>query len=156
MVTTFVEPHWTAYVTALLTPVIAILGAYIAIQQWYTAQNKLRLDLFEKRFSVYNAARNLIGSIVTSGKAKDDELFKYLTGTREAKWLFNVDVANYLEQRLYRPALDLQCLDAELEGLPVGEERTKNVSRQAAIKIAINKEFDGLDRVFSPFLQLKH
>ncbi|MCP1573954.1 hypothetical protein J2S30_002333 [Herbaspirillum rubrisubalbicans] len=156
MNTACTDPHWTAYLTALLTPLIAVLGVCIATQQWRTAQSKLKFDLFEKRFSVYDAARNLIGSIMSSGKAKDEELFKFLAGTREAKWLFNAEVANYLEKQLYDPAIELQCLASELEGVPVGEARTKNVRRQADIKKTINAQFDELDRQFAPFLQLKH
>jgi hypothetical protein len=150
------DPHWTAYVTALFTPLVAILAVYIAVQQWRTAQNKLRLELFEKRFSVYDSARNFIGSILTSGKAKDDEMFKFLSGTREAKWLLNSDLAIYLEKALYHPATELQCLASELEGMPVGEARTKNVSRQAEIKKGFNAQFQELDRKFAPFLQLRH
>jgi hypothetical protein len=75
------EPHWTAYVSALLVPLVAIFGFIIAYQQWRTAQNKLKLDLFDRRFEIYHAARKLLAAIMTSGKASDDELFNYLTST---------------------------------------------------------------------------
>lgn len=156
MISTYTAPHWTAYVTALLTPVIAVLGAYIAVQQWRTAQNKLKLELFDRRFSVYDAARTLISSVLTSGKAKDEEVFKFLSGTREAKWLLNVDVADYFEKQLYHRAIELQCLSSELEGKPPGEARTKNVNRQSEIKKWFSAQYDELDRQFEPFLQLKH
>ena len=51
------DPHWTAYLTALLTPTIAGFGIYIAIQQWLTARRKLKFDLFDRRFAVYDAVR---------------------------------------------------------------------------------------------------
>ncbi len=41
------------FVTACLTPLIAIALAYIAWRQKQIAQNKLKLDLFEKRFKLY-------------------------------------------------------------------------------------------------------
>ena len=90
------DPHWTAYLTALLTPTVAVLGAMIGYRQWRLAQNKLKLDLFDRRFKVYEAARDLLASIMTSGKAMDDKVFKFLVATREAKWLLDIDVANYL------------------------------------------------------------
>ena len=89
------EPHWTAYLSALLTPTVAVLGSLIAYRQWRLAQNKLKLDLFDRRFSVFEAARSLIASIMTSGKAKDEEVFKFLFATREAKWLLDSSVAEY-------------------------------------------------------------
>ena len=68
------NPYWTQVLSALLVPTIALFACYIAWRQWRTAQNKLKLDLFEKRFAVYDTARNLFDSVVTSGKAEDKEM----------------------------------------------------------------------------------
>jgi len=94
-------PFWLQIVLGIATPVIALMGVITAIQNWLTARDKLKLDLFEKRFAVYEVARNFIGSIVTSGKTKDDEMFKFLSGTREAKWILSAEVAKYLDSSLY-------------------------------------------------------
>lgn len=150
------DPHWTTYLSALLTPTLAVLGSLIAYRQWRLAQNKLKLDLFERRFSVYEAARNLLGSIITSGKAKDEEIFKFMVATREAKWVLNAQVAEYLDKQLYHKAIDLQTLSSVLEGVPMGEERTTNVHKQAEIKKWFLAQYDVLDEYFEPFLQLGH
>ena len=109
-----------------------------------------------RRFSVYEASRNLLASIMTSGKAKDDEVFKFLVSTSEAKWLLNAEVATYLEKELYHKAIDLQTLQAELEGVPVGEERSTNVMKQSKIKKWFMEQHEVLDEKFSPFLELQH
>jgi len=44
------DPHWTNYLAALLTPTVAVLGSIIAYHQWRTAQNKLKFELFDRRF----------------------------------------------------------------------------------------------------------
>lgn len=150
------DPHWTAYLSALLTPTIAVFGSFIAYRQWRTGQNKLKHDLFERRFSVYDAARTLLSSIMTSGKAKDEELFKFLSGTREAKWLLDANVAEYLDKELYHKGCGLQCLASKLEGLPDGEERNSNVHKEAEIKKWFFKQHEVLDEKFSPFLKLEH
>ncbi|MGY6127028.1 hypothetical protein ACW9YV_16510 (plasmid) [Paraburkholderia strydomiana] len=95
-------PHWTAYLSALMVPLIAILGVAIAYRQWRTAQNKLKQDLFDKRFSVYDAARRMLASVMTSGKVRDEELFKFMVATREAKWLLSNELAHYLDEVLRR------------------------------------------------------
>ena len=110
------DTHWTTYLSALLTPTVAVLGSLIAYRQWRLAQNKLKLDLFDRRFSVYEAARNLLASIMTSGKAKDEEIFKFMVATREAKWVLNAQVAEYLEKQLYHKAIYLQTLVATVIG----------------------------------------
>jgi hypothetical protein len=150
------EPHWTAYLSALLTPTVAVLGSFIAYRQWRLAQNKLKFDLFERRYSVYEAAKILLSSIMTSGKAKDEELFKFLVATREAKWLLSSQVAEYLNTQLYHKAVDLQTLAAELEGMPVGEERSNNVRAQAELKKWLYAQHNVLDEHFATYLQLGH
>lgn len=150
------DPHWATYLAALLTPTVAILGSFIAYRQWRLAQNKLKLDLFDRRFSVYEAARTLIASIMTSGKAKDEEVLKFMVATREAKWLLNASTAEYLEKQLYHKATDLQTFAAELEGVPVGDVRTRNVQAQAEIKKWFMAQYDVFDQQFSPFLKLRH
>jgi hypothetical protein len=150
------DPHWTTYLSALMVPIVAVFGAIIAYRQWQTAQNKLKFDLFERRFAVYDAARTLLASIVTSGKATDKETFAFLSGTREAKWLLNADIADYLDKELYHKALDLQTLAAELEGIPGDDERAANVNKQREIKQWIREQYNVLDEKFYPFLQLGH
>jgi hypothetical protein len=149
-------PHWTAYLSALLVPVVAVMGAIIAYRQWRTAQNKLKLELFERSFAVFDAVRKLIGSIMGSGRAIDQEVFKYRIGTREARWLLDQDIAEYLDKELYDKVIDLQTLHSELEGLPVGPERTANVQKQSEVKKWIYKQYEVLDEKFSKYLQLEH
>lgn len=146
------EPHWTAYLSALLAPVVAVLGSLLAYRQWRLAQNKLKLDLFDRRFKVYEAARGLLASIMTSGEAKDDEVLKYMAATREAKWLLCSNIAEYLNQQLYHNAINLQALAAGLKVAPIGETRTKNVLAQVETKKWFMAQYDVLDAQFAPFL----
>jgi hypothetical protein len=46
------DPHWTTYLLAMLTPLIAMIVAFIAFRQWRTAQNRLKLDLFDRRLAL--------------------------------------------------------------------------------------------------------
>ena len=154
------DPHWTTYVSAFLTPTIAFFGIFIAIQQWRTARSvaekKLKFDLFDRRFVVYDVARNFLGSIAQSGKAKDAEISKFISGTRESKWLLNSDIDQYFLKQIYHKALHLQVLDAMLEGIPVGAERSANVATQLEIKNWIIDQYDVLDEKFASFLHLEH
>jgi len=149
-------PHWTAYLQALLTPVIAFFAVYVAASQWSTARNKLRLDLFEKRYAVYEAAQKFIGSIVTSGKVKDDSVYEYMVATRAAKWIVSPEVDEYLQRELYNPALRLQVLQTMLEGEPVGDVRSQNSAQQLALKTHFNAQYEQLDYWFKAYLQLSH
>lgn len=150
------EPHWTAYFAALLTPVVAIFAVHVAASQWTTARNKLRFDLFEKRFAVYQGARNFLGAVMTTGKVGDEAMFKYMEATQAAKWIVSQEVHDYLEREIYKPALELQSIDAELDGMPVGQGRTRKVERKAELRKHLYAQFHSLDTWFSEYLKLEH
>ena len=146
----------TALVAGFITFTFNRNQAQLARSQRDIALDKLKFDLFERRFSVYEAARNFLVSILTTGKVEGDALLKFVSGMVEARWLLDESVARYLKEDLYAKALDLETLSAELEGLPVGEERNARVHERGEIKRWLNDQFPVLDEKFSPFLKLEH
>jgi hypothetical protein len=147
-------PHWTAYFSALLTPVVAIFGLYLGYQQLKLARHKQKYELFDRRLKVYEAASTIVGSIMVKGKVSGEDVSKLLDETREAKWLFNDTVAEYLDKVLFMKATDLQVLQSLLEDLPVGEERTANAREQGELRKWFREQYGVLDEMFSPFLKL--
>ena len=78
--------------------VIGILAAYIAYQQWLTARHKLKMELFDRRFKVYQAARDLMDEM-TIDASPDIELIKRLDRlVPEAEFLFDLQDALFLKQ----------------------------------------------------------
>ena len=71
---------WLTVLSSLATPFIAVLGIWIAYRQSRTARYKLKLDLYEKRLCIYEAARNAIGTIVTSGQTNNEIERTFLVG----------------------------------------------------------------------------
>lgn len=49
-------------VTAIGQLALAATVAYIAFQQWRTARNKLKLDLFDRRFAAYEELRRTVST----------------------------------------------------------------------------------------------
>lgn len=147
---------WVDYLAALLTPTIAILGSIIGFQQWRTNSKRLRHELFDRRYGQFNVVREFLGSIMTSGKSKPDEQIKFLTGTRGMRFVFDTQISEYIDKTIWHLAIELECLDSELEGKPVGDERTKNVRRQSEIKKQLYDELSNLENKFAQYLQLKH
>ena len=150
------QTYWVEYIPALVLPFIAILGLYIAYSQWRTNQNKLKLELFRMRFMIYEACTDFIRNIMKGGVVTDQILLDFLASTKEAKWLFNSEIASYLENDLYKNGVDLQCFRSELEGVGVGEKRSTNLNNQAAIKKWLLSQFKVLDEKFERYLRIKH
>lgn len=160
MITSYPDPHWTAYVTALLTPLLTLsVAIYIAVQQWRTARNKLKLDLFEKRFSIYDATRKFVGSSLNNNKVEIAELYAFWNNMHMAKWLLNAEVYDYLDKQISDRILKWRRLGTELSSLTLDSgKRTEKGNEKIDIETALVEEIkDGLlDRQFAPFLQLKH
>lgn len=59
-------PAWLNYAQALgptfVSLAVGCLGIYIAWRRWRTNTDKLILDLFDKRYNVYEATKDLLNS----------------------------------------------------------------------------------------------
>jgi hypothetical protein len=76
--------------------VVSLLVAYVAYQQWKTASNKLKLDLYEKRLKIFNDAHALYLSLLDQKGENDQskhsakvELRQFTKSYRSAQFLFN-------------------------------------------------------------------
>lgn len=97
--------------SAFLTPVIALVTAYIAWQQHKTNKNGFRLALFERRLKVFNSATELIFKTIEDADIQIPDLKQFLWDSRESEFLFGADIAGYLKE-LYDRAANLHVLSA--------------------------------------------
>jgi hypothetical protein len=148
-------PHWTAYVTAVVVPVIALIGAWIAFRQSQIARNKLKLDLYDRRFEIYEAVQKTLGTITAQGKLGLGDEVMYLSGIQSAKWLFSPEVAAYLETTLWHKIVDFGLHNTMSEG-PPSDERNKHVRARAETMKWLMAQHKELDRLCGPYLELKH
>ena len=139
---------------ALLTPVIAVVAAYVAWQQLKTNRRKLKLDLFDRRYAVFEKISELIGSVLTSGKVQQGREIQFLVDTKVAGLLFGEDISQF-DSEIYRKAVHLHALDAELEG-STSEARTANIKAQQEIKEWYGRALEELQARFSKYLRLEH
>ena len=152
-----IEAHWTAYVTALTVPVLATLGAAIAYRQWRTAQNKLKLDLFDKRMLVYQAARDALRHITSHAELGPEQQIKYLSGIQTAKWLFGSEVDTYLSKTLWHKIIDLELHRTMVYDAPTDNpERGKHVQLKAETLKWLMDQYSVLDIKFSKYMALGH
>lgn len=138
-------------------PVLATVGAIIAYRQWRTAQNKLKLDLFDKRMLVYQAVRDTLGHIASHGKISQEQQIKYLTGIQTSQWLFGPELHTYLRETLWHKIVDLE-LHNTLSGRDNGdhEERRKHIHLQAETLKWLVAQYSVLDRMCAKYMTLGH
>lgn len=113
----------------LITLLLACFGAYLAYQQFRLGREKFKLDLFEKRFSVFSGVRLFLSEILRDGDTDLNAIFRYRASIAEASFLFESDVADYLEE-IYKRAVRMNTLEMKLKDVPVGEERNQLVDQK--------------------------
>jgi hypothetical protein len=153
-------PLWVEYVKALGAPIVALVAALIAggiaYQQWRTARNKLKLDLFEKRLQVYNACVAILCELHMPGPADSKRLYELREEVASVAWLFDEKIRQYVQalwtrafSAVTRDKVDFAALDNDQKIRLIGNH-VKTIGSEYIAQI---KE---LDDVFAPYLKLNH
>lgn len=101
------ESSWVQTLSALLTPMIAVVATYVAWQQWNTNKLNSKLDRYDRRLKVYVQTRDLIAKVMRSADADLEDLFEFWREVSEADFLFGEDIPAYLTE-LFENGVDLQ------------------------------------------------
>lgn len=85
--------NWSGWLTLFTTLTIGCIAGYIALQQWRTNSEKLRLDLYQKRFSVYERTLDYYHLVIVHSEISNDEKGKierdFIKAYRESQFLFS-------------------------------------------------------------------
>lgn len=149
---------WLSFITNLsgaLTLLVAVIVAYIAYQQYKTNRDKLRLNLYDRRFELYNAFSDLCVSVGSSGRPGSRELTDFLQIRNKVYFLFDQDIYSYMEL-VRQKAIRLQYLETSLHGeqrLPKGPERTEAAEETGKLRTWFTDQFDVSREKFSRYLR---
>lgn len=140
-------------ISGFLIPLIAVITAYIAYQQYKINQNKLKFDLYDKRFKVYYSLMGLISYVIQAGTTTKEETDKFMREIYESKFLFHENVSNYLNI-IHNRAKELRYLDKKIANARTTDEREKLLNEK-------DKHFDWFvdqmkesQKIFSSYLTI--
>jgi len=129
---------WVDIFSALLTPTIALIAAYIAYHQYKVNKLRLRHELYERRLRVYKAVQSFLSEILRAGDAKFDRCSQFYADASEAAFLFDNTIQKFIDD-IYKKAIEMHALYEKMypsdgsPGLPVGKERDKVVHENSAL-----------------------
>jgi ABC-type nickel/cobalt efflux system permease component RcnA len=148
-------PLWAQYIQAAAIAVIAGTGAWIAWKQMRIARTKLQLDLYDKRASVFEAARKFLGHVGAKGTATDEAIREYSLAIANAPFLFDDGMAKYLDEVLKR-AIHLQTFKQALDMPGGAEQQRREYSNEATKQMMwLVAQVDELTGKFKPWLALE-
>jgi hypothetical protein len=147
-------PWWMQWLQAIALILIPIGGAWLAFKQVCIAEAKLNLDLYEKRFNVFETARKLLAKAVQHANVDTLDIHEFNLGVLDAGFLFDDEIENYLDG-LRERAARLKLLNSQLEAVVEDQKRrAKLADRQMRLLINLTEEIPVLKEKFKPYLRL--
>ncbi len=116
-----------------------------------TARNKLRLDLFEKRFAVYDAAALVIDATL-GNKVTYDQRFDFMEAIKPARWLFDAEVVEHLD-RIFSKVFDVIELNDNINEEPDADQRKSMVLRKKKYVKDLLDHRETLRSLMTPYLR---
>ena len=112
-----------------LALLIAAIVAWIGYLQWRTAQQKAVLDLFDKRFKIYETVKNCVDQVGRNPQYFSEGEKEFLKAVNEAYFLFDDDLHSYLET-LRKDIVYVRDFDTQGPGAGIaGEKRMQAMIR---------------------------
>lgn len=136
------------FFTALIPIALAALGSYIAIQQYRTNRQKLKIELFEKRYAIYEAVREYMGAIVRKRYPTEKEQKQFLVETKGASFLFDDEIMKFIEE-VWQRSIDM-C-EWQQDELP-----STHAQEKADYMRWFSAEFGKLNERFAKDMRLRH
>lgn len=147
-------PYWIAVLSALLTPVVAVLLGYLAYLQFRLGREKLNVDLYDKRFAVFSVTRMFLidtGLSITRHRDESDVL-KYQSVVANAAFLFNAEIAAFVHE-IYERAQRIINLKRKLGQDVSPRERSELTAKLYRESSWVLAQLDFLERRFAPYLK---
>ena len=146
-------PIWISYMQALAVPFIAALGVWIALQQMRVARSKLRHDLWDKRFGVYEATVQLIEVASQRRLSQEflDQHFQKITGSM---FLFDNDAVLSIWGVYGHAKMALGMGLTPYSDKPPEEQQCRRDEQIEAAYVFLASYERELANVFRPFLKL--
>lgn len=140
---------------AALSPIIAVAGTWFALQQVRINKNKLKLDRFDRRFEVHEAAMTFAASIVADGDMTVAAFTDFSVKSRGARFLLDEEIADYMKE-LGTTAIKLRGVLRSLKNPSITDhQRAQYADRIGEITKWFEQQLDVIPERFAPFLSVK-
>lgn len=143
--------------------IIAGLALYIAFQQYQNERYKVRVDLFDRRYKVYDSVGEIIARCIMGPLTHDDPkgfafAHEIAKTERVSRLLFNKEINQEIKMvcdnamRLMEIVRRINPLDGE--GLPSGPERNSLIEERSKLFKYFTTGLSSLELLFATQLRL--
>jgi hypothetical protein len=132
--------------TSLIPLALAILGGYIGVRQYITSRQKLKLELFGKRFAIFQATKTYMGQVLTGDFTEKQAQREFLIATQGARFVFDKKIRAYIDS-IWEKSIDLENWSKD-------QDSSENSASRAAYMKWFNDQLSAIEEKFAPYMQL--
>lgn len=144
-------------VSGLLVPLIALFAAYIAYQQYQAAKLKLKMDLFERRFALFETVFDFICHVAAGQKVTAADVIKLDEAKLVSFFVFHGEVPKYI-QTVREKAESVTVLNSQAEQIAKlggSDALTQKRQTQDAEVAWFAEQREKCRNVFEPYLAIR-
>jgi len=146
-------PNWLKIFAGLLTPLLGFVATAIIVMQYFLQRNRWKLDLFDKRYPIYDCTKKYLSTIARDAKITRDDLYLFLRETKDSEFLFGNDVNDYLKL-LYEKGVDLKFISDKSTQVKIEEERLKAIEQEHILLTWFSKQHSEASEKFGKYLRI--
>ncbi|EZP43175.1 hypothetical protein BW38_03522 [Stenotrophomonas sp. RIT309] len=139
--------------TAIGQILVAAAVGIIALRQWLTARNKLKADLFDRRYKLYVDLGQSLQRIVEGDSSAVVQMRRLLA---EARWLFGEKTAERLRKEVGNPFQMLAEAKDAAWSRTAGSDQSKLAQEHLDAMVPASQAALVLPKIVAPHLSLKH
>lgn len=139
--------------SAALTPLIAVVVAYIAYQQSQTNSLRLRHEMFDRRFAIYKDVQVFLSAVMREARVVETTLPELIDARQRSRFLMGAEMEAYIDE-VYGHATNAMKYQRQLEGEPGGDRRKALVKAQLDEVDWLIGQLPKLAERFGPYLNL--
>ncbi len=149
-------PTWVSILSALATPTLALFAIFIALLQWKTAKQKIKLDLFDRRFEVYKNVEKSLLIISGQGKATNVAIKELTRASSIAPMLFPNEMVSKIDAWRFK-SVELDAASIQISATKPGSpERMTAVAKERALLKGFIKDLNILGEIFAACMRPVH
>ena len=141
--------------SALLTPIIAIVTTIILIQQYRLEKKSMRFQLFEHRHQIYNVVMKFISEVVSNGVVENINLSDFMRGTRDCNIFFDKEISDYIDV-IYKKAIELKRCNQMINSRKLdGKNHSKECDNDYELMTWFSEQFVETKKIFDKYLNFR-
>jgi len=139
--------------TSFTTLVLGLVAAYVVWRQWRTSQDRLVLDLFERRFQVFQELTRATTDSLSKPQVSVQDLANFDAATEKARFLFGPEIHSYLGE-IRGLLIQVFALGRALPEMPDGPRRTSAEVKVVEALNQLHAFYGKLADLVTPYLRV--